>query len=201
MDITLERILSLLPKKEDGSFVRGAKKDFATSIGYDSGDIVSMWIKGSSTSYYGKLHEIAAKYNVSVEWLKGEDEKLNEKNIAIVEQIRFFAYENKTSLSQIEQDCGFPNGTIVKWATSQKSPPFDMLFKVSERFNITLEELTGYEYEYLKPDTSEIKKSPTVSGEGEMDAELFEIWSTADEGERRDLLGVARMLKARRGNK
>lgn len=173
MDITLERILSLLPKKEDGSFVRGAKKDFATSIGYDSGDIVSMWIKGSSTSYYGKLHEIAAKYNVSVEWLKGEDEKLNEKNIAIVEQIRFFAYENKTSLSQIEQDCGFPNGTIVKWATSQKSPPFDMLFKVSERFNITLEELTGYEYEYLKPDTSEIKKSPAVSGEGELNAELI----------------------------
>lgn len=72
MDITLQRILSLLPKKEDGSFVRGAKKDFATSIGYDSGDIVSMWIKGTSTSYYGKIHEIAAKYHVSVEYLTGE---------------------------------------------------------------------------------------------------------------------------------
>lgn len=72
MDITLKRILSLLPQKDDGSFVRGAKKDFAVSIGYDSGDIVSMWIKGSSQSYWGKLHEIAAKYNVSVEWLKGE---------------------------------------------------------------------------------------------------------------------------------
>lgn len=72
MDITLERILSLLPKKDDGSFVRGAKKEFAVSIGYDSGDIVSMWVKGSSSSYYGKLHEIAAKYNVSVEWLKGD---------------------------------------------------------------------------------------------------------------------------------
>lgn len=72
MDITLERILSLLPKKEDGSFVRGAKKDFATSIGYDSGDIVSMWIKGTSTSYYGKIHEIAAKYHVPVEYLTGE---------------------------------------------------------------------------------------------------------------------------------
>lgn len=165
MDITLERILSLLPKKEDGSFVRGAKKDFATSIGYDSGDIVSMWIKGNSTSYYGKLHEIAAKYNVSVEWLKGEDEKLNEKNIAIVEQIRFLAYTNETSLAQIEHDCGFPDGTIVKWATSQKSPPFDMLFKVAERFNTTLEELTGYEYEYLKSDSPETKKDTTLSGD------------------------------------
>ena len=76
MDIVLERILSLLPKKPDGKFVRGSKKEFAQSIGYDSGDIVSMWINGSSTSYNGKLHEISAKYGVSVEWLKGEtDEK------------------------------------------------------------------------------------------------------------------------------
>lgn len=118
MDITLERILSLLPKKDDGSFVRGAKKDFAVSIGYDSGDIVSMWVKGSSSSYYGKLHEIAAKYNVSVEWLKGET------------------------------------------------------------------------------DDPSIKKDTTLA-DGD-DAELFEIWSTADEDERRDLLGVARMLRARR---
>lgn len=72
MDIALERILSLIPKKPDGKFVHGAKKEFAISIGYDSGDIVSMWIKGTSTSYLGKLHEIAIKYNVPVEWLKGE---------------------------------------------------------------------------------------------------------------------------------
>ena len=76
MDIVLERILSLLPKKPAGKFIRGSKKEFAQSIGYDSGDIVSMWINGSSTSYNGKLHEISAKYGVSVEWLRGEtDEK------------------------------------------------------------------------------------------------------------------------------
>ena len=46
--------------------------EFAQSIGYDSGDIVSMWINGSSTSYNGKLHEISAKYGVSVAWLMGE---------------------------------------------------------------------------------------------------------------------------------
>lgn len=31
-----------------------------------------MWIKGTSFSYKNKLHEIAAKYHVSVEWLRGE---------------------------------------------------------------------------------------------------------------------------------
>ena len=75
MDTTLERILSLIPKKGDGSFVHGGKAAFARSIGYDSGEIVSMWIKGSSNSYLKKLHEIAAKYNVSVEWLRGETDE------------------------------------------------------------------------------------------------------------------------------
>lgn len=74
MDVILERILSLLPCGENGKIVRGAKKDFAQSIGYDSGDIVSMWIKGTSLSYKNKLHEIAAKYHVSVEWLQGKTE-------------------------------------------------------------------------------------------------------------------------------
>lgn len=74
MDVVLERILSLLPCGENGKIVRGAKKDFAQSIGYDSGDIISMWIKGTSLSYKNKLHEIAAKYHVSVEWLQGKTE-------------------------------------------------------------------------------------------------------------------------------
>lgn len=74
MDVVLERILSLLPQGENGKIMRGAKKDFAQSIGYDSGDIVSMWIKGTSFSYKNKLHEIAAKYHVSVEWLQGKTE-------------------------------------------------------------------------------------------------------------------------------
>lgn len=71
MDVTLTRILSLLPH-ENGKIKRGAKKTFAQSIGYGSGDIVSMWINGASQSYKKKLHQIADEYNVSVAWLKGE---------------------------------------------------------------------------------------------------------------------------------
>ena len=75
MDITLERILSLIPKKADGKFVHGAKATFADSLGM-SRNLVTMWESGQSSSYRLKLHEIAAKYNVSVEWLKGDsDEK------------------------------------------------------------------------------------------------------------------------------
>ena len=75
MDITLERILSLIPKKPDGKYVHGAKKEFCLEIGAPS-NIINEWERGVSKSFNNYLYAIAAKYNVSVEWLKGEtDEK------------------------------------------------------------------------------------------------------------------------------
>lgn len=85
MDISLSRILSLIPKDESGKYKHGSKAKFARSIGYDSGDIVSMWENGSSVSYKKKIHEIAAKYNVSVEWLKGETDEIGIKKGPIQE--------------------------------------------------------------------------------------------------------------------
>lgn len=76
MDITLERILSLLPHKPDGTLEHGARKEFAQSIGLKNGNLIADWVKGRTTSYNNYLYEIAAKYNVSVAWLRGEtDEK------------------------------------------------------------------------------------------------------------------------------
>lgn len=71
MDITLERILSLIPRKDDGKFVHGAQKEFAESIGLKSGNLIADWIKGRSKSYENYIYEISDKYNVSVDWLKG----------------------------------------------------------------------------------------------------------------------------------
>lgn len=75
MDKTLDRILSLLPKNDKGKIAHGAKAEFARSLGYDSGDIVSMWVKGTSESYKKYLYDIASKYNVSVEWLLGNTDE------------------------------------------------------------------------------------------------------------------------------
>lgn len=76
MDILLERILSLIPRKEDGKFRHGAMGDFAKKIGYKDGDIVAQWMSGRSVSYKKKVQQIADTYNVSAAWLMGEtDEK------------------------------------------------------------------------------------------------------------------------------
>lgn len=76
MDITLERILSLIPRKPNGQFKHGAQSEFARSLGFKDGHIISDWIAGNASSYNNYVYAIAAKYDVSVEWLRGEtDEK------------------------------------------------------------------------------------------------------------------------------
>lgn len=86
--------------------------------------------------------------------------------------------------------CSSSNVALWKKGSVPRTP---VLSKIADYFGVTTQ--------YLLFGDEDIKKSPAVSGEGEMDAELYEIWSTANEEERRDLLGIARMLKARRGNK
>lgn len=75
MDIMLERILSLIPTKENGDFVHGEKKKFAEKIGLKSGNVISDWIMGRSSSYANYIYKISAVYGVSVEWLNGESDQ------------------------------------------------------------------------------------------------------------------------------
>ena len=74
MDKTLERIISLLPTKPDGSLKHGARTEFAKSIGAP-GNIFAEWMAGRNGSYKNYIYQIADKYNVSVEWLKGESDQ------------------------------------------------------------------------------------------------------------------------------
>lgn len=71
MDEMLKRILSLLPTKPNGAFEHGAKKAFADSIGLKHPQIISDWQAGRNSSYRNYIYQIADKYNVSVDWLKG----------------------------------------------------------------------------------------------------------------------------------
>jgi len=89
MDVTLERILSLLPHNEAGKIVHGERQKFAQSVGLKNGNLVSDWEKGRTTSYTNYLYEIAAKYNVSPEWLRGEtDEKRPQQSGPVPELLK-----------------------------------------------------------------------------------------------------------------
>lgn len=94
-------------------------------------------------------------------------------------------------MSAIEKKLGLGNGTIGKWGKNGRVPNYANLCAVAEALGVTVSELTGAE---------DIKKSPAVSGEGmsELGRELYSIWETADDDERRLLLDMAKMLKNRR---
>lgn len=106
MDITLTRILSLFPTKQDGKPVHGSGKELSDYLGLPH-NAVTEWKSGRNKSYMRYLHEIAAKYGVSVEWLKGEtDEKtppagadgVSEKDRVILELSKQLSEDQKDLL-------------------------------------------------------------------------------------------------------
>ena len=117
-------------------------------------------------------------------------------NEKIVSRIDSFAKSKGTSIAEIERSVGFGNGKIGKWKKAPKSPPFESLLVVANHLETTIAYLTG---ETDDPSAG-IKKGPIPKDEVEDSetAELRDIWSSADENERRDLLEMARMLKSRR---
>lgn len=79
MDKMLERILSLIPKNPDGKFKYGKVKEFADKLNLKNSSTIADWQSGRNKSYRKYVYQIAALYNVSVEWLEG---KTDEKNPA-----------------------------------------------------------------------------------------------------------------------
>lgn len=114
MDIVLERILSFIPKKPDGKFVHGAKKDFSEKIGLNHPQIISDWIAGRNSSYKNYVYQIAAAYNVSVEWLRGETdqkekspgnaEALSAEDIELVKWFRSLPEEKRQAILALAKD-------------------------------------------------------------------------------------------------
>jgi hypothetical protein len=105
MDVSLERILSLIEKKPDGKYVHGAKKKFCDAIGAPP-NIINEWERGASRSYRGYLYAVSAKYGVSVAWLRGEtddpheDPEQNKKPAPTGSELRNTGYEDLTPENQ-----------------------------------------------------------------------------------------------------
>lgn len=91
---------------------------------------------------------------------------------------------------------GLKKSNVTYWKNGRNNPSDVTLAKIANFFGVTVEELMG---ETDDPSAG-IKKDPIREDEVEDSetAELREIWSSADENERRDLLEMARMLKNRR---
>lgn len=63
--------------------------------------------------------------------------------MSLLSNIKKLCSENKTTIPALQKELGFGTGTIYKWDKNQ--PTLDKIKKVAERFNVTLDELTGFE--------------------------------------------------------
>jgi transcriptional regulator with XRE-family HTH domain len=110
-----------------------------------------------------------------------------------IDQLRL--EHGKMSINKLEREAGLTRGSMSKWDDHQ--PSYGKLKKVADYFGVSVEYLlSGDEREDTQQGT---KKDPAQMGE--VDAELVEIWNSADAADRRFLLETARMLKARRESK
>lgn len=98
--------------------------------------------------------------------------------------------ERGMSPSAVALDIGIKKSNVTYWKNGRNNPSDVTIVKIANYFCVPVEELLD----------DGIKKDPIPKDEDEDSetAELREIWSSADESERRDLLEMARMLKNRR---
>jgi transcriptional regulator with XRE-family HTH domain len=98
---------------------------------------------------------------------------------------------------QFYKDCSITSASYSLWNTGKTNPSMKNLKIIAEYLGVSVADLLPDKE--LVPQEG-IKKDPIPKDEAEDSetAELREIWSSADENERRDLLEMARMLKSRR---
>lgn len=61
----------------------------------------------------------------------------------LVEFIRVSCKNQGSSITKMEKDLKFANGTVGKWANGKRYPPKDKLLLVSDFLRISIEELMG----------------------------------------------------------
>ncbi len=63
----------------------------------------------------------------------------------LVEFIRVSCKNRNSSITKMEKDLSFANGTVGKWANGKRYPPKDKLLLVADFLQISIEELMGQE--------------------------------------------------------
>ena len=116
-------------------------------------------------------------------------------NMDTIDKINYYLTKNKRTGADLCEFLGVSSGVYSQWNTRRTKPRKSKLPAIAEYLGVSVADLLPDE----DPSTG-IKKDP-IPKDGAEDsetAELRDIWSSADENERRDLLKMARMLKSRR---
>lgn len=105
----------------------------------------------------------------------------------LVEFIRVSCKSRNSSITKMEKDLGFANGTVGKWANGKRYPPKDKLSLVADFLQISIEELMGEE-----------QKEKPAPGGSELDAAFSAVLDQLTAEERAEVLEYAKFKVASR---
>lgn len=108
----------------------------------------------------------------------------------LVEFIRVSCKNRNSSITKMEKDLSFANGTVGKWANGKRYPPKDKLSLVADFLQISIEELMGQEPEQ--------KEKPTPGEGSGLDARFDALLSQMTDADRADLLEYMEFKVAKR---
>ena len=102
----------------------------------------------------------------------------------IVNRIRALCRSKNTSITKIEEELHFANGTIGKWKNGKRTPPLEKVILIAERLGTTPEYILRGEQK---------EKAPAEISERMSDDELkFALWGDSTEMDDADLDDVKR---------
>lgn len=174
------------------------KQEFYEKSGISSGSF-SQWNTGKHAPSIKKVQRAASVIGVTTEYLLYGVDPMPDFAVKspIVARINALLAAKGIPKQQFYKDCSITSASYSLWNTGKTNPSMKNLKIIAEYLGVSVADLLPDEE--LVPQEG-IKKDPIPKDEAEDSetAELREIWSSADENDRRDLLEMARMLKNRR---
>lgn len=174
------------------------KQEFYEKSGISSGSF-SQWNTGKHAPSIKKVQRAASVIGVTTEYLLYGVDPMPDFAVKspIVARINSLLAAKGIPKQQFYKDCSITSASYSLWNTGKTNPSMKNLKIIAEYLGVSVADLLPDEE--LVPQEV-IKKDPIPKDEAEDSetAELRDIWSSADENERRDLLKMARMLKSRR---
>jgi transcriptional regulator with XRE-family HTH domain len=174
------------------------KQEFYEKSGISSGSF-SQWNTGKHAPSIKKVQRAASVIGVTTEYLLYGVDPMPDFAVKspIVARINSLLAAKGIPKQQFYKDCSITSASYSLWNTGKTNPSMKNLKIIAEYLGVSVADLLPDEE--LVPQEG-IKKDPIPKDEAEDSetAELRDIWSSADENERRDLLEMARMLKNRR---
>lgn len=174
------------------------KQEFYEKSGISSGSF-SQWNTGKHAPSIKKVQRAASVIGVTTEYLLYGVDPMPDFAVKspIVARINALLAAKGIPKQQFYKDCSITSASYSLWNTGKTNPSMKNLKIIAEYLGVSVADLLPDKE--LVPQEG-IKKDPIPKDEAEDSetAELRDIWSSADENERRDLLKMARMLKSRR---